>query len=268
MSQLLRRLDDAVARVEKGVVIALLAVMSLTVFLDVLHRISSTPEGLLLKLLCAASGRERTDPTLRLAVPLLLAFVFYWLFWGALRTASGSRFDTAAKCAAGAAGLLAASVAFIGLVLTVFPNGIVWSQPLALSLLLWVALLGATLATKAKGHIVLEVADKLWPARLLVFARLASALLSAVFCLATAFLGWHFAADFREQWQLGVGYVPGLPLPKFFVFLAIPVTFTLMAARFLGHAAGLLTGDGSAGPAGHPGLAQESPAAAPGEVQS
>ena len=47
------------------------------------------------------------------------------------------------------------------------PNGLVWSQPVALGLLLWVALIGATLSTKARAHIALEVADKIWPAPLL-----------------------------------------------------------------------------------------------------
>lgn len=239
MSRLLSRLDDASARVERGVVLVLLAVMSATVFFDVVHRVASTRDGLILKLLVALTGGDRTSPALReVGVPAVAGLIAYGFFYGALRTAAGERFDTRGRAAAGALGLLGLAVAALFGILTFFPNGLVWSQPLSLSLLLWVALLGSTLATKARGHIVLEVADKLWPAALLPFVRLGSGLLAAVFCGVLVALGLHFATDFYEQWREGVGYIPGLRLPKWVIFTSIPVCFAIMGARFLGLAVG------------------------------
>lgn len=241
MGRFLKALDESSARIERAVVLGLLTVMAATVFLDVVHRVASTPEGLLLRLLTALAGGDPSDSTrhaLRtVGVPSASALAAWLFFYGALRTATRSRL-TGARAALAATGLTAATGFALWLLLTLFPNGLVWSQPLALGLLLWVALLGATLAAKERGHIVLEVADKLWPERLLPLARLLSGLIAAAFCFVGVLLGAHYVSDFVAQWQEGVGYVSGVPMPKWVVYAAIPASFLLMGLRFLAYTIG------------------------------
>lgn len=241
MFRALARLDDAIERVERFAIIVMLAVMSLAVALDVVHRVASSPGGIVTNVLLRLAG---SDPS-----PETQAFVETWgaglvhrlltmgILYAALRTANGStltRARAAVYAAVGAIGLGFAVQALLWLV----PNGFIWSQPLALGLLLWVALLGATLATKARAHIVLEVANKLWPPGAQKYVRTVSGVVSAVFCAVLAVLSAYYTFDFYEQWQSGVGYVMGLRLPKWTMYAALPAGFTLMGLRFLAYAVG------------------------------
>lgn len=236
MRPLVRAIDDGLARVERLLVLTSLIVMSLAVFFDVLHRVASMP---ILRVTAVLQGQPPpgvpdapvfTGPLLALG----LAFLF---FTGALRTAATP--PPLGRAILGGFGLTVATAIGVTAYVHLVPNGLVWSQPLALGLLLWVSLLGATLATKAKAHITLEIADKVWKGPLLPYARLGSGLVAGTFCLVAATLSAHFASDTFEQWWVdGVGYMPGVPIPKFFVFLALPVGFLLMGLRFSGYAIG------------------------------
>lgn len=238
MRQILSRIDDHIEVIERLTVLIFLAIMSASVFFDVVHRISATPNGIILKTLTAFWPGDATPETVEMlgdvGVPLVAA-VFAWIFcYGTLRTAKGSTLSVGAS-AAGAVlltGLLGLSVFAL---LKLFPNGLVWSQPLALGLLLWVALLGATLATKARGHIILEAAESLWPVQARRYTRLAGGLVAAGFCIVLVVLGTAYTADFYTQWTTGVGFIAGIRLPKWLVLSAMPVCFTLMGTRFIAY---------------------------------
>lgn len=238
MRQILSRIDDRIEVIERLTVLIFLAIMSASVFFDVVHRISATPNGVILKALTAMWPGDVTAETVKMlgsiGVPLVVA-VFVWIFcYGTLRTAKGSTLSVGAS--AGGALVLTGlvGVAVVAL-LKLFPNGLVWSQPLALGLLLWVALLGATLATKARGHIVLEAAESLWPPAARRWTRLTGGLIAATFCILLVILGSAYTADFYEQWQTGVGFVAGVRLPKWTVLSAMPVCFALMGTRFIAY---------------------------------
>lgn len=241
MASPLARFDDTVARVEKAVVLVFLAVMTAAVFFDVLHRVASSPDGLVLKLLLAFAGDAPSESTRALLAdwiaPGILRGIFFGVVYAALRTARGST-ASAGRSALYALGITAVVDVALRILLVAFPNGLIWSQPLSLSLLLWVALIGATIATKERGHIVLQIADRLWSGSRLRYVRLMSGLLAGTFCLVLVLLGAHYTADFYDQWQDGVGYVSGVPIPKWVVYLAIPVTFAVMTLRFAGYAIG------------------------------
>lgn len=241
MASPLARFDDTVARVEKAVVLVFLAVMTAAVFLDVIHRVASSPEGLVLNVLLGLAGDSPSESTQAIladwVAPGILRLVLFAVAYAALRTARGST-ASAGRSALYALVVTAAVDIAVRLLVAAFPNGLIWSQPVALSLLLWVALIGATLATKERGHIVLQIADRLWAGPTLRYVRLMSGLLAGGFCLALVLLGAHYTADFYEQWQMGVGYVSGVPIPKWTVYLAIPVTFAVMTLRFAGYAIG------------------------------
>lgn len=237
MRLLLSRIDDLVERVERLVVLVFLAVMSGAVFLDVIHRVCATPNGIILRTLTALWPGEPTPALATVGVPLVGA-VFAWIFWyGTLRTAKGSTLS-AGRSAGAAVGITGITALLLFALLKLFPNGLVWSQPLSLGLLLWVALLGATLATKARAHIVLEVAEKLWPPSARRWTRLAGGLVAASFCLLLLVLATNYTADFYEQWQSGVGYLSGIRLPKWVVLVSMPVCFTLMSIRMIAYSIG------------------------------
>jgi TRAP-type C4-dicarboxylate transport system permease small subunit len=234
MAHWLARLDDFIEKFERFVVLFFLTVMSGAVFLDVVHRVSAQP---VLRVAAALSGEAppgpADEPVYRAPiVSLLLAYAF---FAGALHTASGARRSLARSLVGGLLLTLATTVGIV-LFVKLVPNGLVFSQPLALGLLLWVSLMGATLATKARAHIVLEVADKIWPAPMLPYARLLSGLVAATFCLVGAVLSVHFVSDYVDQWREGVGYMSGLAVPRWVIFLALPSGFGVMGLRFLGYA--------------------------------
>lgn len=241
MRQVLARVDEASANIERGVVLVLLSLMAGVVFFDVLHRVASSPEGLMLRLLTLFAGNPAPDTLARLrsvGVPVTATVLAYAFFYGAVRTRAAEA-TPRRRSALVALGFTAAAIALLFLVLNVFPNGLVWSQPLALALLLWVALFGATLATRARGHIAFEVADRIWPAAFLPWARLVSGLIAGAFCFAIVVLSIHYVSDFFAQWREdGVGFISGVPLPKWVAYLAIPVSFVIMGLRFTGYALG------------------------------
>jgi TRAP-type C4-dicarboxylate transport system permease small subunit len=235
MAHWLARLDDLIEKFERLVVLFFLTVMSGSVFLDVVHRVSAQP---VLRVAAVLAGEAppgpADEPVYRgPVVALLLAYAF---FAGALHTASGADRRSLARTLVGGLVLTVATTTAIVLFVKLVPNGLVFSQPLALGLLLWVSLMGATLATKAKAHIVLEVADKIWPAPVLPYARLLSGLVAAGFCLVGAVLSVNFVADYVEQWREGVGYMSGIAVPRWVIFLALPSGFAVMGLRFLAYA--------------------------------
>lgn len=242
MGRLLARLDEGVARFERVVVLVFLSVMSLVVFLDVAYRVSATPDGLILKLLLLFAGSDPSAQTVdtagRVGVPAVGALCAFGFYYAAFRTASGSTVTAGRGLLYALVSTLATGGAML-LLHAVFPYGLVWSQELALSLMLWVALLGASLATKARGHIALAVAQKLWPVKALPYVRLASGVIAAVFCFLLLILSVHFAWDFFEQWrEYDVGYLAGIGIPKWTVYLALPMSFLVMGLRFIAYSIG------------------------------
>jgi len=238
MASFMERLDDGVAKVERFVILVFLAVMSLVVFFDVVFRNWTAPQGVLVKLMSSLSGRPLDDPMLgTLDEPLAAVLLFVFVFAALRSAATEGRFGTAGGAAIGAVLTVIATGIALKVLIWVFPNGLVWSQPLALALLLWVALIGASLATKAKAHIVLEVADKIWPASVHPYVKLFSGLGAGAFSLLVLALGVHFASDFWDQWrQFDTQRVQGTPIPIWTVYGAIPVSFATMGTRFIGYA--------------------------------
>lgn len=234
MRRLLSRVDDGIEVIERLAILVFLSIMSAAVFFDVVHRISATPNGVILRTLTLLWPGAAPESLATIGVPAVAGAGIWFTSYGALRTARGSTIGQGKAVVAGLGitGLVALSL--FGL-LKLFPNGLVWSQPLSLGLLLWVALLGATLATKARGHIVIEAAEQLWPLGARRYTRLIGGLVAAAFALLMTVLGASYTSDFYAQWQSGVGYVPSVGIPKWVVFSAMPVCFALMSSRFFAY---------------------------------
>jgi TRAP-type C4-dicarboxylate transport system permease small subunit len=119
-------------------------------------------------------------------------------------------------------------LAFLQIVLRIFfATGILWGDPLLRHMLLWVALLGATMATKEGKHINIDVISKLFPDRGKTAIQALTDLFSAVICV---FLIQSSLKFIRDEFQAGT--LAFLKVPTWTVTLIFPVAFGLIALRF------------------------------------
>jgi TRAP-type C4-dicarboxylate transport system permease small subunit len=215
----LATLDAAAAAAERAAIVGLLAIMTAAVFLDALHR--------------ALSARPLLAPAIVAAV---MAAITYAGLRGGEQPRRRSR--PAALLAAGvaaAAGVGAAEALVRGL-----PNGLVWSQQMALCFMLWVGLLGASLATRDRAHIAFELAGKLWRGPLRRPADVLARLTSAAFAALLALLAFRYARDSYDEWAASggaAGLFEAFRVPRFLVYGFLPAPLAVMALRFLAHGA-------------------------------
>jgi TRAP-type C4-dicarboxylate transport system permease small subunit len=125
----------------------------------------------------------------------------------------------------------------VKLLLLVFPSSVPGAQKFALGFMLWSGMLGASLATRTRRHIILDPIKKKLDAQTLKPFSLIGGVVTFLFCSYLTLLGlMQLMAQFRE-WASGdgVGVYDALPIPLWVSTLAIPVTFSVMALRFLGQ---------------------------------
>jgi TRAP-type C4-dicarboxylate transport system permease small subunit len=248
----LSALDDAVLRVERILIVSAVAGMTVLVSADVTQRTFSRPVGKTEQLVAflgeklagplSADGRALLEGPVGGAVFALLAFAFLTF------AAHSSRQITAARSKAPAPKLTGSLVlgAFVLVALTVaakallwiFPSSVPGAQKLALALMLWSGMLGASVATRERRHIVLDtLKKKVAPEHARAFA-LVSGLFTALFCGFVALLGALQLAGEIRDWAGGdgVGMYESVPLPMWIATLAIPACFLIMTVRFGAYA--------------------------------
>lgn len=217
---MLNRIDDLYFRIERMLVVVMFLVMSVVVFADVLHRMF-------------ADQAWQTPKRL-----VIVGTIGFLIVLGGVRTSrkeAGFWPRDFAVAVATFVGIAAALYALVWLV----PSGLVWAQTLALVLMIWVAFLGASIAAKDNKHLKVDAAEKIFkgvPRRwvagfgnvLAAFATFALAILSVKFCL------YHYGI-YAETDGAG-GSFEALEVPKFAAYAIMPVAFTTMALRFVGHA--------------------------------
>ncbi|MDP2315163.1 MAG: TRAP transporter small permease subunit [Pseudomonadota bacterium] len=216
----LEKLDDLLVRGERFVVAALLSVMGLVVFLDVVHRVSTRV------------GSPLANPVVVTIVGGIVAIL-------AFRTRGSSH--AVPKGIALGVSLAIAQIAFV----KALPNGLVWSQTLALALTLWLGTMGASLAAHARRHLALDIGSKLWPPAIAPKVAAVGHLCTAVFCVGLIFLagrslfgfdisGSHVPGhlDIWRDSSGAAGTLSGTGLPKWMAFVSIPYGMTVLAFRF------------------------------------
>ena len=124
-------------------------------------------------------------------------------------------------------------LAFLQVILrNFFSTGILWVDPFLRHMVLWVAFLGASLATRQEKHINLDVITRFLTPRGFEAARLAANLFACAVTLFLAGAGWTFVLSemgSRENlFRIGETAFPG-----WWFETIIPVGFALMAFRFL-----------------------------------
>ncbi len=207
------RFDDWLYRVEQVVVAIMLAIMGVVVFLDVAQRVSTR----------AGSW---------LANPLAIGAVASVASVLAFRTRRDAWPKAVPKGLALGASIALVQVAFVRLV----PNGLVWSQTLALGFTLWLGTIGATLAAHDRKHLALDVGSKIWPDSMLPAATAVGHVVTALFCLGIGYLGARSCVEHHQLWRAtdgAAGTLTALPIPKWLVFSSIPYGMVSLAFRFL-----------------------------------
>lgn len=108
-----------------------------------------------------------------------------------------------------------------------FATGFSWADVLVRYLVLWVAFIGAALATKDGKHINMEVFSRWISGRGLIYLKALSQLCSSIVCGLLAYAAVKFI---HFEAQMGGTTFFGFPvwLPQ----LIIPITFGLMTFRF------------------------------------
>lgn len=269
MDTWIERADRTIYRAERIVVVTALLIMSFLVFVDVVHRRYTDPESktaaLVAKLLGYGEGSSQWQFLQDNAAYGIAAFAVAMIFLGlrttSTRTGAASGAARGARISRGRALMVAVAVTAASWTVMallfgsgevvdfaacespgyrldcgVFPNGLVWSQPVALILMAWVGFLGASMATRDNRHLRVEAVEKRLPARLRPWVGLARGLLTAAFACLLAYWGFAFVGVKYDEYLaadgLG-GFHDGIDFPRYQGFLIIPTAYAIMAARFV-----------------------------------
>ncbi len=225
----LRAVDDLIYRAEKVACALMLAVMGVVVFLSVAHRAASSlvPGTPAPNWYLDAGGSLESWPTVGTA--LVAAITFFASWFGARSRGSARPLVVALSL-----GVLVPLV--IRLLPIVLPNGLVEAQPLALGLLLWLSLLGASIAAKERKHLAIDIGSKIWPAALVPRVAAIGHFVTAGFCLLILGLGLRSVMDAWHVWvasEYAGGLISGVRfLPRWTAALAIPYGMAVLAFRF------------------------------------
>ncbi len=109
-----------------------------------------------------------------------------------------------------------------------FGEGVVWIDPLLRTLVLWVGLSGAVVATRSDNHIRIDIFAKYFPAHLLKYVQRTAYFFTLCVCLIIA---WHAARFVYSEYEYGTIAFSGIP--AWITALIIPVSFSLIAIRYL-----------------------------------
>ena len=112
-----------------------------------------------------------------------------------------------------------------------FPGGLLWTQKIALVALLWVSLLGASMATYERAHLALELGEKLWPKLWLHSIKALAHAVTSAFCLALAYSSVRIVIYHIDTGTM----VDPLQFPRWIAVIILPYAFVAMAIRFGGQ---------------------------------
>jgi TRAP-type C4-dicarboxylate transport system permease small subunit len=251
---LYKRIDHGVYRAERAIVVGSLLLMSAVVFLDVVHRSFASEESKLAMVVAKLAGLVGVDlppgspghDQLSAAAPYVLLVGFSALaYFGVRSTRRATPIAAPIAAAAAVAGVLVA-YGLVRLLLVLLPNGLTWSQDVALVLTLWVGFVGASMCTYENRHLRVEAAQRFLPPRLRPLVGFASGLFTTLVCagllwVSIRYVGFHYQEYLSTKGQGNL--IPGTALPKFAGFLALPVAFGCMSVRFFVKALAALRGE-------------------------
>ena len=131
-------------------------------------------------------------------------------------------------------GILLLAMIFISFSQIVLRNlagtSMAWSDPVLRNLVLWVGLLGASLATRDRNHITIDILSQILPERVRSAVRVFTDLFTAVVCAFLAIASFKFV---HSEAATGNILVPHLPV--WVAESVMPLAFGLMGLRSAGH---------------------------------
>ncbi len=109
-----------------------------------------------------------------------------------------------------------------------FGEGVVWIDPLLRTLVLWVGLSGAVVATRTDNHIRIDIFAKYFPPHILKYVQRIAYLFTLAVCVLIA---WHAARFVYSEYEYGTIAFSGVP--AWLAASIIPISFSLIAIRYV-----------------------------------
>jgi TRAP-type C4-dicarboxylate transport system permease small subunit len=120
-------------------------------------------------------------------------------------------------------------LAFVQVVLrNVFRTGIAWADPALRHLVLWIGMVGASLATRQEKHISVDAVTRFLPVTARVVLQMVFSLFSALLCLLLVRVAWTFVWEEKAVGSLFFGSLPLWPFQ-----LILPLGFAFLSFRFV-----------------------------------
>ena len=230
-----QRFDCHLYSAERVITLLCTIVMTTLVFLAVVWRHLASPDSVWQSL------AQRWAPNHTDTVATVAPFASLLLWWGicmlGLRTRC-SQYSVARLLgtSAGIAGVTAGAA--VGMT-HALPSGIVFAQRLSLCLLLWVIMLGASMAAHKRQHLLLRAAQKLVAAGDARAHVTLGLLITSAFTIFLVYEGGGYVLGNVHTWldgPEGSGGFESIPIPTWCISAAIPVGFGLVTLRFLAQA--------------------------------
>jgi len=108
-----------------------------------------------------------------------------------------------------------------------FDTGLVWVDPLLRVIVLWLGLLGATVAAREHKHIQIDVLTRLLSQNTVLLLQFVIDQFSAWVCLVIA---WHGARWVQLDYEDGITSFIGVP--AWILEIIIPISFGIIGLRF------------------------------------
>lgn len=109
-----------------------------------------------------------------------------------------------------------------------FDSGLYWADPLLRVIVLWLALVGAMIASREGAHIKMDVLSHYMGDRARRIATIVTALFSAGICFIAAYYGFLFVAEEREYGMFAFASVPAWVCEAI-----IPLGLSIIGLRFV-----------------------------------
>jgi TRAP-type C4-dicarboxylate transport system permease small subunit len=246
----LAALDRAVYRGERVLAGILFLAMALVMFLFVIHKIYERSEGRLpLAAMAIARGLGGTPDPAWYHGPFstgLNIFLMALFVYGVVRTRVPrggeppiGRLAALGLAVVGAAALYGA-LAFL---LWYFASGLEWAPRVSLLCMLWVGFLGSSIATYERRHLGIELADKIWPARISPYIRALAWAAAAGLCGFVLYLAWISLAEHFATWSQNhlTGVLEPTHIPRWFALLVVPYALLVMGLRIVAQSIRAIT---------------------------
>jgi len=107
-------------------------------------------------------------------------------------------------------------------------SGFLWAESFLRILVLWVAMLGAMVATRERNHIHIDILSRFLAPRMIVVLRFVSNLFASVIC----FISVYYTTEFI-LYEFEDGTIAFAAVPVWICQSIIPVGFGVMGVRFL-----------------------------------